>query len=295
MSQTGLVKKKSYPGRWRRGVQIFFFALIAVIAVNHNLAENGGGIPVLSTASTHAICPFGGVVSIYQLVTAGTYVKKIHEAAFILMWIVFGLALIMGPVFCGWVCPLGSFQEWIGILGKKILKKRYNHLIPVTLDRILRYLRYVVLAWVIYATARTAQLAFSDFDPYFALFNFWTGEVAVTGIIILGVVMALSLVVERPFCKYACPYGAVLGLFNLVAVFRIRRQAVTCIDCKACDRACPMNISVSTKSTVRDHQCITCLKCTSEQHCPVGETVELGTGSGKKESRKEQTEKGATV
>jgi len=258
-------------------VQIFFFALIALIAVNHTLEEAGKAIPVLSSASLHAICPFGGVVSVYQFITSGTYVRKIHSAAFILMWIVFALTVFLGPVFCGWICPLGSIQEWFGKLGKKIFKRRFNRLIPYEVDRILRYLRYVMLGWVIYMTAVTGTLVFSDIDPYFALFNFWTSEVASGGVIILAVVLVLSLIVERPFCKYACPYGAVLGAFNLFRIFKIRRRRSTCIDCKACDRSCPMNIPVSTGGAVRHHQCITCLKCTSEQACPIENTMELTT------------------
>jgi len=263
---------------WRLGLQIFFFALIAIIAVGHTLEEAGGGLPLIAAASTHAICPFGGVVSIYQVATTGTYVKKIHESSFILMYIVFALALFMGPVFCGWVCPFGSFQEWTGRLGRKIFGKRYNNLIPYKVDRWLRYPSYGVLALVLYMTARTGLLMFANVDPYFALFNFWTGEVAITALIALGVVFLLSFLVERPFCKYACPYGAALGLFNLLRIFKIRRNPETCIDCKACDRSCPMNIPVSTSGVVRDHQCITCMKCTSEQSCPVNHTVELMAG-----------------
>jgi len=258
-------------------VQVFFFALIALIAVNHTLEEAGKAIPVLSSASLHAICPFGGVVSVYQFIAAGTYVHKIHSAAFVLMWIVFALTVFLGPVFCGWICPLGSIQEWFGKLGKKIFKRRFNRMIPYKVDRILRYLRYVMLGWVLYMTAVTGTLVFSDIDPYFALFNFWRSEVAIGGVIILAVVLVLSLIVERPFCKYACPYGAVLGVFNLFRIFKIRRRPSTCIDCKACDRSCPMNIPVSTSGAVRDHQCISCLKCTSEQVCPVENTVELTT------------------
>ncbi len=258
-------------------VQIFFFALVALIAVNHTLEEAGKAIPILSSASLHAICPFGGVVSVYQFIAAGTYVHKIHSAAFILMWIVFALTVFLGPVFCGWICPLGSIQEWFGKLGKKIFKRLFNRMIPYKVDRILRYLRYVMLGWVVYMTAVTGTLVFSDIDPYFALFNFWRSEVAIGGVIILAVVLVLSLIVERPFCKYACPYGAVLGVFNLFRIFKIRRRRSTCIDCKACDRSCPMNIPVSTSGAVRDHQCISCLKCTSEQVCPVENTVELTT------------------
>ncbi len=276
-----MAKKSKIAGRkaanLRLIVQIFFFALIALIAVNHTLEEAGKAIPVLSSASLHAICPFGGVVSVYQFITTGTFVRKVHSASFILMWIVFVLTVFLGPVFCGWVCPFGSIQEWFGKLGKKIFKRRFNRLIPYKVDRILRYLRYVALGLIVYMTAATGTLMFAKIDPYFALFNFWTSEVTVAAMIILIVVLLLSLVVERPFCKYACPYGALLGVFNLLRIFKIRRSPVTCIDCKACDRTCPMNIPVSTTGAVRDHQCIACLKCTSEQACPVDKTVELTT------------------
>ena len=270
---------KTKPDQVRLGIQIFFFVLIAVIAVNHSLEEAGsGGLPILSSASLHALCPFGGVVSIYQYAATGTFVKKTHESSFILMWIVFALTLLFGPVFCGWVCPLGSVHEWLGKLGKKILRSKYNYFIPYRLDRILRYLRYLMLGWVVYMTAVTGKLIFADIDPYFALFNFWTGEVATAGLVILGLVLAASLLVERPFCKYACPYGAILGIFNLFRIFKIKRNVPTCTSCKACDKSCPMNIPVSAGTIVRDHQCITCMKCTSEQACPIENTVELTTG-----------------
>ena len=98
----------------------------------------------------------------------------------------------MGPVFCGWVCPMGSLQEWIGKIGRKLSKKRFNWLIPPGVDNILRYLRYVVLLLVIIMTARSAELLFADIDPYYALFNFWSGEVALSALIILGVVIGAS-------------------------------------------------------------------------------------------------------
>jgi ferredoxin len=265
----------------RRVVQIAFFVLIAAIAINHTLEESGNAIPVLGNASLHALCPFGGVVSIYQYAASGTFTQKIHESAFILMFVGFAIAVLAGPVFCGWVCPFGTFQEWIGKIGSRFFGKKYNRVIPSGVDRTLRYLRYAVLAWVIYMTARTGTLVFRDWDPYFTLFNLWTTEIAITGYIVLGVVIMGSLFVERPFCKYACPYGAVLGVFNTVRVFGLKRNTSSCINCKACDRACPMNIPLSTGKTIRDHQCISCLKCTSESACPVPETLGLIVGTYK--------------
>ena len=261
-------------------MQIFFFLLIALIAINHVLEDSGVVIPLLSSASLHAVCPFGGVVSLYQFAAVGTFTQKIHQSSFVLMILVFTLAFLFGSVFCGWVCPLGSAQEWVGKLGKRIFKKRYNHFIPRRIDQYMRYLRYVMLAWVIYMTASTGKLAFGDIDPYYALFNFWTGEVAITGLVVLGITLLASLAVERPWCKYACPYGALLGITNLFSVFSIRRRESTCKSCDLCTRDCPMNIHVHAVKVVRDHQCIGCLECTSEAVCPIENTVVFATKGG---------------
>jgi len=279
MKKASFWQKFSRRRIWLRTiVQIIFFALIALISVNHTLAESGKGIPILSSASLHSLCPFGGVVTIYQYATTGTFVQKIHESAFILMVIGFVLAILFGPVFCGWICPFGSIQEWVGKLGRKIFKRRYNFFIPAKIDRILRYLRYLVLAWVLYMTAASATLVFAAVDPYFALFNFWSSELAIGGLVVLLVTLAGSLFIERPWCKYACPYGAVLGITNLFRIFRIRRVPGTCKLDRACDIYCPMNIKVSEKTIIRDHQCISCLECTSEARCPAAGTVEFVAG-----------------
>ena len=95
----------------RRVVQWFFFLLIAAIAVNHTLAESGAAIPFLADASLHAVCPFGGVETLYTFTASGLLVKKIHDSSLVLAAIVLLLSILFGPVFCGWVCPLGMVQE----------------------------------------------------------------------------------------------------------------------------------------------------------------------------------------
>jgi polyferredoxin len=239
------------------------------------MAESGAAIPFLSGASLHAVCPFGGVETLYIFATSGLYVKKIHDSALVLMGIGLVLAVLFGPVFCGWVCPLGTVQEWVGKLGRKIFKRRYNHFVPAKVDKILRYTRYIILIWVLYVTAMSGTLIFEAYDPYFALFNFWSTEVALTALLILSSTLVFSVFVERPWCKYACPYGAVLGLTNLFRVFSIKRSTTTCKADGACSIMCPMNIQVDSKTTVRDHQCISCMECTSEAVCPVAKTVLL--------------------
>lgn len=265
----------------RRVVQWFFFILVALIAVNHTLAESGMEIPFLASASLHAVCPFGGVETLYTFLASGLFVQKIHASSLVLMGLSLILAILFGPVFCGWVCPLGTVQEWAGKLGYKVFKRRYNHFVPAKLDKVLRYARYGILVWVLYVTATSGSLLFEAYDPYFALFNFWSTEVAPTALLVLGVTLLLSVFVERPWCKYACPYGAVLGITNLFRVFSIKRAESTCKADGACSIMCPMNIPVDSVNVVRDHQCISCLECTSEAICPVARTVVLTTGGVK--------------
>ena len=267
--------------RVRSVVQIVFFVWVLLVVLVSEAVEQGWNLPFeVKTASLHALCPFGGIVTLYNLVKTGALVKKIHDSSVVLAGLGVALAILFGPVICGWICPFGTVQEWVGKLGRKLFKRKYNTFVPAKIDRVLRLLRYVVLVWVLVMTALTATLVFQAYDPYYALFSFIHGEVAIGGLVILIIILLLSLVVERPFCKYACPYGAFLGLFNRIRIFKIRRVSSTCISCNACSRACPMNIDVAHKETVKDAQCISCMECTSDASCPVTKTVVFSATKG---------------
>ena len=279
----------------RLAVQIFFLALIILISVNHFRSEQGLAPLLIGNPSLHAVCPFGGVVTIYSYFAEGTFIPKIHQSSITLMWLVLGLTLLFGPVFCGWICPFGTVQEFIGKIGKKIFKKGYNNFIPSVIDKPLRYLRYVILILVVVNTAISAKLMFSNIDPYFALFNIWSSEVTRLSLLILSLVLIGSLFVERPWCKYLCPFGALLGIFNLFRIVKLKRNEKTCINCKKCDRVCPMNIDISTSKTIKDHQCISCLLCTDEITCPVSNTLSFSLLESKNPTENSGNDSGVKV
>ena len=254
---------------WYRYVlQIFFFVFIGMLAVNHVLSESNVTLfPFLPNVSLHAVCPFGGVESIIGLITAGTLVPKLQLSTLVISALVLILTLVFGSVFCSFVCPLGTIQEWVGKLGKKIFKRRYNTFVPQKLHNILKYLRYVVLILTIMLTFNAGRLIFADVDPYYAMYHFFTDEVTIGSLVVLGVVLIGSLFIERPWCKYACPYGAVLGLVSKISIFKIKRKTSACNNCTLCDRNCPMNIEISKKKTINDSLCIKCMDCVEDDIC----------------------------
>ena len=211
------------------------------------------------------------------------------------MWLVLGLTLLFGPVFCGWICPFGTVEEFVGKIGRKIFKKRYNNFIPFKLDKLLKYLRYVVLLLVVILTATSGKLLFSNVDPYFALFNIWSSEVTRLSLLILGLILIGSLFVERPWCKYLCPFGALLGIFNFFRIVKLKRNEKTCINCKVCDQVCPMNIDISTSKVITDHACISCLLCTDEMACPASNSLNFSVLERKNSKEDSKEDSGAKI
>ena len=229
-------------------------------------------------ANLHTICPFGGVANIYTYLADGGYVAKLHSAVFVmLLALVIGL-ILTGKSFCGWICPLGSVQQALGWIGQRLWPRAYNK-VPRWLERILHYLKWAVLAWVLVQTARTGRLIFQDWDPYYNLYRIWTDEIAISGYAVTGVTLVLALFIPRAFCRFACPLGAFNGIFNWFGFIGIKRDEKTCTDCGLCSRACPVNIDLCASTTIRSVECMRCLKCVDAcpQNSRAGNTLRLHT------------------
>jgi polyferredoxin len=138
-------------------VQILIFVYVLFISIGKYLSWS-------NTANLHSICPFGGVVNLYTFFSSGNYVAKLHQATFILLIALIAGLILTGKSFCGWICPLGSVQEWLGKVGRKLFPRIYDKL-PHKLSYVLGFAKYLILIWVVYQTALTAKLFFEPWGP----------------------------------------------------------------------------------------------------------------------------------
>jgi len=266
-------KRLDWVGWLRRLSQLGFSAYIIISAIIHSTGD-------MKTASTDALCTFGGIETLWRFITSGgtAYCPKTHPSNLVLAVGLLLGAVIAGGTFCGWICPFGALQDALEWVRRKL--RLPELLVPTKLDRILRYLRWVVLAGILYATISTITLWFADFDPYRTIFSLgWIFEFnlaeqwpayAIALVILIG-----SLFIPRLWCRYLCPQGAILGLVQRISPLKIRRDKNLCIDCGRCDRACPMNLEVSNHNAV-NFDCTGCQKCTSV--CPVPGALNVGLG-----------------
>lgn len=243
----------------------FFFILVTVVAIRHFIYEGG----LAGTASIDAICPFGGLESLYTYFMTGNMVPRVMISSFIVLGALVATAVLFRKSFCGYICPFGTIQEYVGKLRKLVGVKEVK--VPQKLDSYLRYLKYVVLAWIIFGSAYLGTLVFRNYDPFITFFHFGKGlfwgveeadlTVPIIAFSITIAVLLASFFIERFWCKYLCPLGGSLTFLSWFSFFNIRRDSNTCTDCKACDKACPTNVVVSTADKVTSHECISCMKC----------------------------------
>lgn len=238
-----------------------FLAIVTVATILHQ--------KIASMPSIDSVCPFGGVETIYKFLAGGDLIRKIMPSNIVMLAAIIILGIVLSRFFCGWICAFGALQGAFGWLGQKIFKRRF--VIPQSIDKWLRLVKYPLLAYILYMTWRTGTLVIRPIDPFAAyghlsagLKEVW-GEFAI-GLVILIASLFLSMLYERAFCKYVCPLGAVNAILGRIPLFRIKRVASTCISCAKCDRVCPMNIDVSGPDSVNSAECIACMECVTA--CP---------------------------
>jgi polyferredoxin len=265
-------------------IQIGVLAFITFIVVQHVvIGENG----LVVTPSPEAYCPFGGLETLYKYLAQGSsFVSHVHLSNVVIFIAVMALALLFRSAFCGWICPLGTIQDLVNGLSKYLQKKvpvfrkamtslRKRPARLAVLDRYLRYVKYLVLVWAVGGAAAFGFMVFRDIDPWSALINI--AEFSFTpGFVVLVVLLIASLFVERPWCRYACPLGAISGLVGKLSPVYLKREENACTSCGICSRSCPMGLPVHTATTIKSVDCISCLECVGS--CPRNGALEVKVG-----------------
>ena len=256
--------------RRRRLVQLAVVALITAMAVRHQL-ESATDAP-----SVDALCPFGALETMWTWVTTGAFISKIHPSNLVIGIGLLAAVLVAGSAFCGWICPFGAIQDALHWVKRRLRIPTVT--VPPRLDRVLRHGRFVVLGVVLVASATTLKLWFADYDPYLTLFGLsWAFEPDLAAMwpalaILLGV-LAVSMLVERAFCRYLCPLGGALSILGRLSILRIHRSASACTDCDLCTKPCPVGIDVAKAAPVVSADCIGCLECVAT--CPKAGVLEV--------------------
>ena len=265
----------------RSSVQLFFFVLLAIVAISKNFSLNilPNMLNVLNTIS-----PIGGVVNTVDFFTGGASLVK-EDGLIVLGSLIF--ALTIGPIFCGWLCPFGAFQEFVYKLSeKRFLKLRKKLNSNKSLLQKLSVLRYISLLFVIILTLNGFHLILSNIDPTYSLFYIPLGNFNILGALTLILLIFIGLFIERFWCRYLCPYGALLGILNKIKIFKITRKEQTCIECKQCSKSCPMGIEITSYEGVDNLSCISCMDCIDTNICPRENTLLLQSSIKGKEAYK---------
>ncbi len=207
--------------------------------------------------------------AIRDLVTsliAGTFSFSAAAPSLLILGVVLLVTILWGRFFCGYFCAFGTLQEGLAFLSRKLMPKRKP--IPGKLDRVLKFGKYAVLfALVLFVWVLQLPVdgTFSPWGVFGMLvsgnFSVMGAAIPTVGFAILAAILIVSFFVERFFCRYLCPLGALFTPLSRLRLFKIRRREPECSGCARCTRACAMGISVHNADTVRSGECIDCMRC----------------------------------
>jgi len=220
--------------------------------------------------------PISALVGLKRFFLTGIY-DPVHPAGLTIFLAALAIGLLLRKGFCGWICPVGFTSNLVERLARRL---KFSRRPPLWLDKPLLALKYLLLGFFLYLILLGMDLpaleAFGN-SPYnlavdARMLLFFQQPTAVT-VMVLAFLVATSLFLRNFWCRYLCPYGALLGLLAWVGPAKIRRNRETCIDCKRCEKACPGEIRVAEKTMVNNPECLGCLECTVA--CPVRDCLQL--------------------
>lgn len=265
----------------RRSTQSVFLALNVWIGLQFYLwvrwAETGGRTMLVSRpAGVEGWLPIEGMMQ-FKYVISTAHLPRLHPATFFLFLAFALISLLFRKAFCGWICPVGTASEYLWKIGRRVFGRNFH--LPRWIDLPLRSLKYLLLTFFVYAVLRMSASEIADFvaSPYglvvdVRMLNFFRFIGTTTVYVLAGLVLA-SVLVQNFWCRYLCPYGALMGLISIFSPARITRTESACIDCAKCAKACPSALPVDKLVQIRSAECMNCLECLAV--CPAKDALSL--------------------
>ncbi len=278
----GTVPKGRHKRHLRHWIQIVFFAITIAMGLQFALyvhqAAHLPQVTIQRPPGVEGFLPIGALMGWKLFFSTGIW-DPIHPAAMVILGFAALICWTLRKSFCAWICPVGTLSEWLWRLGRKWLGR--NFLPPKWIDVVLRSAKYALLGffiWIIFRMDAQGIIGFLQ-SPYYKMsdvkmLHFFTRMSLLTGGVLLFLAFG-SLFIRNFWCRYLCPYGALMGLLALAGPTRIHRNTATCIDCGRCTRDCPYHLPVERKASIRSPECSGCLDCIKT--CPVEGTLSLKT------------------
>ncbi|HTY39077.1 MAG TPA: 4Fe-4S binding protein, partial [Bacteroidota bacterium] len=220
--------------------------------------------------------PISALMSLKYWLDTGI-VNQIHPSGFFILIAIVAVSLLFKKAFCSWLCPIGTLSESLWMLGEKVFGRTLR--VPRWLDIPLRGLKYLLLSFFAFAIWRMDVPAMEAFieSPYNRMADvkmyLFFASISSTALWTIIILVVLSVAIKNFWCRYLCPYGALLGLASILSPIKITRQKESCIDCELCTKACPSAINVHSATNVWSDECTACMRCV--EACPVKNTLEL--------------------
>ncbi len=267
---------------YRRGFQSAFLALNLVLGAKFYYWVRQFEAGDLSRglqrpAGVEGWLPIAGLMNLKYWILTG-HIPQVHPAAMFLLISFLAMAFLMRKAFCSWLCPVGTISEYLWKAGKKMFGRNFP--LPRWIDLPLRGLKYLLLGFFLWAISTMSAVGIQDFmqSPYgliadVKMLNFFR-HIGETGLIVLGVFVAASVFVPNFWCRFLCPYGALLGMTAFFSPARIRRKTEPCIDCGKCAKACPASLPVDKLLSIKSVECTGCLECVTV--CPADSALYMG-------------------
>ncbi len=258
----------------RRLVQILFLIITLFVGTMFYQfvaqLESGAAPTITRPPGVEAFLPISALVSLKHLLLTGE-INDIHPSALILFLIICTTALVAKKSFCSWICPVGLLSDCLATLHNFLFKKSLK--LPRWLDFPLQSIKYIIAGffiWSIFFNMPANALEQFIQSPYntFAdikMLKLFT-EISSTSLWVITALLVLSILIRNFWCRYLCPYGAILGILGRVSLGSIRRNEKNCIRCGKCEAVCPGNIPILEKATIHSLECSACQRCV--ETCP---------------------------